>query len=132
MSAAIALTLASTSGLAGDAADARKICESLKGQLIGGARLVDTALVTPTSGAGVAHCSGGPGADIVDLLEPLDAWVEQGQRPSSSKLVARNMNAATGKVNASRPLCRYPAYPHYAGQGDVNSAESFVCKLPAD
>lgn len=80
---------------------------------------------------GVGHCVGGPGADIVELLEPLTAWVEKGQRPSSSKLVASNMDFATGKVNATRPLCRYPAYPEYVGQGDVNSAESFVCKLPA-
>jgi hypothetical protein len=28
---------------------------------------------------------------------------------------------------AARPMCRYPAYPHYQG-GDVTNAESFVCR----
>jgi feruloyl esterase len=81
---------------------------------------------------GVAHCSGGPGPDTVELLAPLAAWVEGGQRPSASKLVARKVDVATGAVAASRPVCRYPAYPSYVGRGDPNSAESFVCKLPAD
>jgi len=31
---------------------------------------------------------------------------------------------------ASRPLCPYPAYPHYTG-GDPDKASSFTCKTPA-
>jgi len=30
----------------------------------------------------------------------------------------------------SRPVCRYPALPHYKGSGDPRSAESFECKPP--
>jgi hypothetical protein len=27
----------------------------------------------------------------------------------------------------SMPACRFPAYPHYRGTGDVNQAASFAC-----
>jgi feruloyl esterase len=42
--------------MAANTADASKACEALKGQMIGGARLVDTALVSPASGAGGDYC----------------------------------------------------------------------------
>jgi hypothetical protein len=31
------------------------------------------------------------------------------------------------KVISSRPMCRYPLYPRYNGQGDPNGAASFTC-----
>ena len=31
------------------------------------------------------------------------------------------------KVVASRPMCRYPLYPRYNGQGDSKAASSFTC-----
>jgi feruloyl esterase len=30
-------------------------------------------------------------------------------------------------VSATRPLCRYPAYPHYQG-GPASEAASFACQ----
>ncbi len=70
---------------------------------------------------GVYHCRGGPGADTFDSVAALDAWVDQGKAPET--LLAKR---ADGKL--SRPLCRYPAQPHYKGSGDPNSAESFECQ----
>ncbi|WP_376096520.1 tannase/feruloyl esterase family alpha/beta hydrolase [Roseomonas sp. CCTCC AB2023176] len=60
----------------------------------------------------------------VDLLGALDAWVERGEAP------AEPLVQATRDGRATRPLCRYPAFPRYDGQGDVNAAESFACVAP--
>ncbi len=70
---------------------------------------------------GVYHCRGGPGADTFDSVAALDAWVDQG-KPPETLLATR----ADGKL--SRPLCRYPKMPHYKGNGDPGSAESFECQ----
>ena len=75
---------------------------------------------------GVQHCAGGSGADSVDLLTPLQQWVESGERPS--ELVAQRRDQA-GNVSLARPLCRYPAIPQYQ-EGDVAAAESFTCEVP--
>ncbi len=75
---------------------------------------------------GVQHCGGGSGADAVDLLTPLQGWVESGQRPTD--LIAQKTDQS-GKVTFSRPLCRHPAIPQYQG-GDVNAAGSFTCQNP--
>ncbi len=72
---------------------------------------------------GMGHCGGGPAAlDSFDLLTPLVKWVEQGAPPDSV--------SATGKAfpGRSRPMCAYPKYAHYKGQGDPEKAESFECR----
>jgi hypothetical protein len=73
---------------------------------------------------GVTHCSGGPGADGIDLLSALDAWVSNGTAPAALTAVKRDVSGAT---LLSRPLCVYPRYPRYNGSGDVNAAESYTC-----
>ena len=75
---------------------------------------------------GVQHCAGGSGADAVDLLTPLQQWVESAKRPSD--LVAQKRDQS-GQAAFSRPLCRYPAIPRYRG-GDVTAAGSFACEIP--
>ncbi|MEY4762435.1 MAG: hypothetical protein RLZZ200_2291 [Pseudomonadota bacterium] len=74
---------------------------------------------------GVGHCSGGPGADEIDLLTPLMDWVEKGHAPGTLTAVKRE--EAGGKPRFTRPLCRHPAWPRYRGQGDVNDAANFAC-----
>lgn len=59
-----------------------------------------------------------------DLFSVLEAWVAGGEAPD----VLVNSNDA-GDV--ARPLCRYPAYPHYDA-GDQNDAASFTCVVRAD
>ncbi|HKS99779.1 MAG TPA: tannase/feruloyl esterase family alpha/beta hydrolase [Rugosimonospora sp.] len=71
---------------------------------------------------GVGHCGGGYGPNQFDLLTPLVDWVESGTTPS--RVVA---SAAT----YSRPVYPYPTRVRYAGQGDVNSAASYVPYQPA-
>jgi hypothetical protein len=72
---------------------------------------------------GMGHCGGGPVAlDNFDLLTAMVAWVEKGTAPESIE--------ATGKAfpGRSRPLCAYPKYAHYKGQGDPEKAENFDCR----
>jgi feruloyl esterase len=77
-----------------------------------------------------------PGADhmgvgapsSVDLLEVLTAWVEQGRAPGELVQVKQETKPPFAVV-AARPMCRYPAYPHYQG-GDATKADSFTCKEP--
>jgi feruloyl esterase len=69
---------------------------------------------------GVYHCRGGPGADVFDLLTPLERWVESGTRPSG--ITARNSTQGV-----ERPLCAYPKLPYYTS-GDPRLAQSFSCK----
>ncbi|HEV8442596.1 MAG TPA: tannase/feruloyl esterase family alpha/beta hydrolase [Steroidobacteraceae bacterium] len=68
---------------------------------------------------GVQHCGGGPGADDFDLLSSLDAWVSSGSPPA---IVAHNRGR-----QFARPLCAWPALPHYKG-GDAADAASFSCQ----
>jgi hypothetical protein len=62
----------------------------------------------------------------VDLLGALDAWVTHDVPPQT--LVATDLAPPTN--GRTRPLCRYPLYPRYAGRGSVNLASSFVCTPP--
>lgn len=72
---------------------------------------------------GMAHCRGGEYAlDQFDLLRAVMDWVEKGKAPDSV--------VATGKAfpGRSRPLCSYPKYAQYTGNGDPEDAKNFVCK----
>ena len=72
---------------------------------------------------GMGHCGGGSAAlDDFDLLGPIVDWVEKGQAPEAV--------VATGKAfpGRSRPLCPYPEYAQYKGQGDPNDAANFACR----
>jgi hypothetical protein len=72
---------------------------------------------------GMGHCGGGARTlDRFDLLDAIVGWVEQGRAPE--RVVATS--AAT--PGESRPLCPYPTYPHYLGQGDARDQANYVCK----
>ena len=72
---------------------------------------------------GMLHCGGGNAYDRFDLLSEVVDWVEQGEAPERPI-------ASRADGSASRPLCHYPAYPHYTG-GDATKPESFACRAPA-
>jgi tannase/feruloyl esterase len=72
---------------------------------------------------GMYHCRGGEFAlDNFDMLTALVNWVEKGTPPDSV--------IATGKAfpGRSRPLCAYPKYAYYKGQGDSEDAKNFECR----
>jgi feruloyl esterase len=77
-----------------------------------------------------------PGADhmgagapsSVDMLDVLTGWVERGKAPGDLVQQLYETKPPFAAVSA-RPMCRYPAYPHYRG-GEPEKAESFMCKAP--
>ena len=95
---------------------------------------------------GMTHCSNGPGASNFggvgqqippvrdaehDLVVALERWVEQGVPPAQfigTKFT--DGDAATRSIAFTRPLCLYPAVPHYSGSGNPNDAASFTCVTP--
>jgi hypothetical protein len=71
---------------------------------------------------GMGHCQGGSATlDHFDALSAVVDWVEKGIAPDSI--------TATGKAfpGRSRPLCAWPKYAHYKGQGDPEDAKNFEC-----
>jgi hypothetical protein len=76
---------------------------------------------------GVAHCRGGPGADLIDWLVVIDGWVEGENSPD--EIVAMKLDA-TGNTTMQRPVCAYPEQAIYDGSSDPNLAESFSCGMP--
>jgi hypothetical protein len=84
---------------------------------------------TAHSGAGVSGTDGAPVPRAVDFLGVLDAWVAKDDAPGT---LIETAQAAQPPFNvlATRPLCRYPGYPHYQS-GPSTEAASFACRDPA-
>ncbi|ROZ74374.1 tannase/feruloyl esterase family alpha/beta hydrolase [Ramlibacter sp. WS9] len=64
---------------------------------------------------------------MVDLLDPLDRWVNSGAAPASALVQVIKGPLPPFAVQATRPMCRYPAYPHYV-RGDRMQASSYECR----
>lgn len=75
--------------------------------------------------AGMGHCSGGPGATQIDVLNRLVNWVEQGTSPDGMIATAIPGSGFTGRT---RPLCAYPTVPVYSGSGSIEDAVNFSCQ----
>jgi hypothetical protein len=83
------------------------------------------------SGLVLSGIDGTPVPYQADLLSVLDTWVDKGQSPPSDKLIQTlHTKEAPFPVVASRPMCAYPAHPHYVGTGNSKSAESYECRKP--
>lgn len=74
---------------------------------------------------GMAHCQGGAATDVWDGLGAIARWVERGEAPAA--IQARGSAVYPGRT---RPLCPYPSYARYQGEGDPESAQSFACATP--
>jgi feruloyl esterase len=86
--------------------------------------------VTPGAnhgGNGVSGTSGQAIPQYIDLLGVLDAWVDRKQPPAEPLVQTGQAARPPHTVSASRPMCRYPAFPRYKGAGDPNLASSFAC-----
>jgi feruloyl esterase len=90
----------------------------------------------------MSHCSGGIGPNDFgntrnstkldaehNILSALEGWVEHGTAPA--KLIGSGTVVGDPAKPMTRPLCPYPQTAHYQGKGDSNSAENFVCAVPA-
>jgi Tannase and feruloyl esterase len=71
---------------------------------------------------GMGHCGGGVSGSCnqIDWVTPLVNWVEKRIPPGT-------LQGATADGSRTRPVCRYPAFEKYKGQGDINDAKNFVC-----
>ena len=75
---------------------------------------------------GMGHCNGGTGATSVDWVSTLERWHEAGEAPDTIR--ASGVSASGAMMR--RPVCPHPHRATYKGRGNVNKAESFVCKAP--
>jgi hypothetical protein len=83
------------------------------------------------SGVALSGIDGTPVPYQADLLIVLDAWVDRGQSPPRDKLIQTlHTKEASFSVVASRPMCAYPTYPNYVGDGNPKTAESYECRKP--
>ena len=85
--------------------------------------------VTPGAshaGSGISSVDGAPLPRGVDLLAEIDYWVHQGIAPHALVQVAQEAKPPFA-ITASRPMCRYPAWPRYKGEGSPKEAASFAC-----
>lgn len=92
-------------------------------------RLVQTMGATAVNGfaryyevPGYGHAASVTFNATWDSLQALDQWVTSGEPPT-----AQVVTDTAGKPGRTRPLCEYPNWPRYDGQGDPDRAESFVC-----
>jgi hypothetical protein len=76
---------------------------------------------------GVTHCGGGDGADQLEALAILDAWVEQGKAPE----MIVTTKTEKGKVTRTRPVFPYPKVAKYNGSGDVDDPGTWSPIVPA-
>jgi feruloyl esterase len=73
---------------------------------------------------GMGHCNGGERTvDNFNMVEAISNWVEKGQAPE--RIIATGASLS----GESRPLCPYPAYPHFNGApADPRNAASYSCR----
>jgi feruloyl esterase len=79
------------------------------------------------AGSAYAPTYGIPGR--VDLLAPLEAWVERGVKPADSMTLTNRDALPPYAVTASKPMCRYPLFPRYVGTTPAggNVAANYQC-----
>ena len=84
--------------------------------------------------SGAGHVPGGEGADTVDYLSALEAWVEENQAPD--RLIAAHLKESArmqplsfpldpAAIQFTRPVYPYPIRAQYKGRGDSNDAANF-------
>lgn len=86
--------------------------------------------VSPASTHSGNALSSRTGAEVptaYDLLAAIDRWADGGEAPADALTQVLDERAPPHRIVASRPLCRFPGYPHYVG-GEPSKAESYVCR----
>jgi hypothetical protein len=94
---------------------------------------------------GVQHCGGGPGPDTFgqsttwpsgdpqrNVRTALENWVEKGTAPTTFIAAKPAPSNPQGSPTMTRPLCPYPEFAKYKGNGDPNIADNFVCTSPKE
>jgi hypothetical protein len=96
---------------------------------------------------GMYHCAFGPGPNAFgnlfsgqvvappppandaahDAFVALQQWVEKGVAPERMVATKYVQDQPSLGIQMTRPICAYPKIPKYAGTGDTNAAQNFVC-----
>ena len=82
---------------------------------------------------GMQHCGGGIATDRFDAFGALVDWVEKGKAPDRIVAAVNPANPALDDLttpispNRTRPLCPYPTYARYVGNGSIDEAANFKC-----
>ena len=82
--------------------------------------------------AAVGMTQGQPQAvpQYVDLIRLSLDWVERDITPPDAPVQKAQLRLPPYTVTATKPMCRYPRYPHYTG-GDPKEASSYQCQRSA-
>jgi pimeloyl-ACP methyl ester carboxylesterase len=75
---------------------------------------------------GMNHCSGGSATDKFDAIDAMVNWVEKGNAPN--RIEAQALPNHPQFPNRSRPLCPYPSYAKFSGQGNTEVSNNFTCE----
>ncbi len=84
---------------------------------------------------GMMHCGGGPGPGSFDTLAAVQQWRENGSAPESMVATRYDnpiavLTGMPAKALATRPVCAYPAVPHWNGKGSYDDAQNYTCVTP--
>lgn len=77
-------------------------------------------------GSGSSLTTGEPIPQYVDTVGMITDWVEKGITPADAPALTNKLRLPPYTTLASKPMCRYPAYPRYVG-GDAKSADAYRC-----
>ena len=78
------------------------------------------------NGSGQSTTSGETIPQFVDLVSLSTDWVENDATPPDAPELSAKLRLPPYTTLSTRPLCRYPLFPRYAG-GDAKLAASFRC-----
>ena len=67
---------------------------------------------------------------FIDFISMLDDWMEHGKAPTDRQVVVDMKTAPPYESVSSLPLCRYPQYPRYQGQGDPKPETTYSSVAP--
>jgi feruloyl esterase len=79
-------------------------------------------------GSGQSLTTGEPIPQYVDTVAMATNWVEKGIAPPDAPVLTNQLALPPYTTLATKPICRYPAYPRYVG-GDAKSATSYRCAV---
>jgi feruloyl esterase len=67
--------------------------------------------------------------NYLDFISMLDDWVDRGKTPADTQVLRDMETVPPFTVRSSLPMCRYPGYPRYKGEGNPKDARNYACSV---
>lgn len=83
---------------------------------------------TGHAGDGASLTTGQPIPSRFDMIGLLTDWVEHDRAPPDAVTGTTMDLHPPFTVRATKPMCRFPLYPRYVGQGSPERAENYTCQ----